>query len=181
VNATLKPGDIGFIYHPGNPISRLIAWVMGSRWSHTFLVIEQTPDRTYTCETTDYEVSVGYLERYFDEPGARIAIYRKAIPLTAAESQLAVKEALSHFETLYGYLQLFSLGLRRVLLRLFKLRINNFIRVGMVCTAVPIYAYRAAGIAPFFALDPEALDTQDLFEMIDKLSQAGAWTLVYSK
>lgn len=153
-----KPGDIGFV-HNGAMISKIISWAMESKWSHSFVVIGEVHGVMMVLETSDYEVTIGPLDRYLD--GRPLAIYRLE-DINDETRELICKRGLSLLGNKYGYAQLISLGVRR-LLRKFGININNFIRSGLVCCAVPLYAY-------YFILliDPESIDTEDLYQIIKK-------------
>lgn len=153
-----KPGDIGFV-HNGAIISKIISWAMESKWSHSFVVIGEVHGVMMVLETSDYEVTIGPLSRYLD--GRPLEIYRNESLSEEARSLICTR-GLSLLGNKYGYTQLISLGIRR-LFRKFGININNFIRSGLVCCAVPLYAY-------FFTLfiDPESIDTEDLYQVIKK-------------
>ena len=131
----LEPGDIGFLMHHDNWISKAIAWFMGSKWSHTFIVLESAPDRVYTVETSDFEVVVHTLEEYINDPNVSFEIYR-AKSLEKVQRNMISRESLKTLGETYGYLQLISLGVRCLLRRYFGIKINNFFRQGIVCCGV---------------------------------------------
>lgn len=153
-----KPGDIGFV-HNGAVISKIISWAMESKWSHSFVVIGEVHGVMMVLETSDYEVTIGPLSRYLD--GRPLSIYRLE-ELDEDERSIVCIKGLNLLGSKYGYAQLISLGIRR-LLRKFGININNFIRSGLVCCAVPLYAYEF-----ILGVDPESIDTEDLFQKIKK-------------
>lgn len=159
-----KPGDIGFV-HNGVLISKIISGAMGSKWSHSFVVIGEVHGVVMVVETSDYEVTIGPLYRYLD--GRPLSIYRLE-NISDASRSLICKRGLELLGVRYGYAQLISLGIRR-LLRKFGININNFIRAGLVCCAVPLYAYES-----ILGIDPESIDTEDLYQKIKK-----SFTLVH--
>jgi hypothetical protein len=172
----IKKGDIGFLMHHDNIISKTIAWFMQSKWSHSFIIADVIDDRIYILETSDFEVTFGYLERYLNDPHCSMEIY-SFDSLTEAKRTDMVQHAINlYFGSVYGYLQLISLGIRRLLGRI-GIKIKNFFRQGVVCCGVPMSALSITTILPFTNMDPESKDTQEFYEMI-KTSSA---KLVYSQ
>ena len=150
----IKEGDIGFV-HNGAVISHLISWAMGSKWSHSFVVIGEVHGVVMVVETSDFEVTIGPLSRYTD--GRPLSIYR-IDGLSEEDVSTVCKRGLSLLGVKYGHAQLLSLGIRR-LLRKIGINIGNFIRSGLVCCAVPLYAYEF-----ILGIDPESIDTEDLYQ-----------------
>ncbi len=101
----------------------------------------------YTTEAFSYEV------------WAPVDKYEDQLPLI-------VNGALTQRDKLYGYPQLISMGLRRILDRLFKITIGNFIRWGDVCCQVPLTGLSMTNIPPFMGVDPKDWDTEELFQNI---------------
>lgn len=160
------PGDIGFVMHKKNLLSRTIAWFMGSQWSHAFIVLEATPTRTYILETSDFEVMVSDLGVYLSDPDCHLVVYSPA-GLSDLMRELVCQEAMKNLKSVYGYAQLISLGIRRLLMRV-GIRINNFFRNGLVCCHVVTYGYRISRIPGLSGIDPESIDTEELFQIVDK-------------
>src|SRR5574339_318080 len=102
----LKPGDIGFVIHKDNWISKTIAWFMGSKWSHTAIILHPTDKRTYTIETSDFQVSIQIFEDYLKDTNIKMEIWSPS--LTDEERKIITNKALSHLGEIYGYLQLIS-------------------------------------------------------------------------
>lgn len=163
----LLPGDVFFVMHHNNWLSKTIAWFMGSKFSHCAVVLEQTNDRTYTMETTNFEVVPNIIERYFKDDQTSVTIMRKR-DMSLAYGQAVAREATLLNGLIYGYLQLFSLGVRRLLMRV-GIKINNFIRTGLVCCHVVTKAYKVGPIKELAELDDESIDTQELYELLEKL------------
>jgi hypothetical protein len=160
----IKKGDIGFAMTHDNWLSRAIAWFMGSSWSHTFLVLHVTEDRIYTVETSNYEVCIHSLDYYLKNPNCTIAIYQSKT-ITDEQRNMICNEALNVVQTNYGWLQLLSFGIRRILKRI-GIDIRNFIRQGMVCTAVPLLGYKNTHIQGLKGIDPESIDTEELYYLV---------------
>ena len=172
----MKPGDIGFIIHKDNWISKAIAWFMGSKWSHTFLVIDQSSKLTYTAETSDFEVTIGTVELYKLDPNVEMEIWTNDL-MSEDEKQQSAAHAYKLYGMNYGYLQLISLGIRRLLMRV-GIKIKNFFRFGIVCTAVPLEGMRHIKASGLYGIDPESIDTEELYQ---KIKKSNKWRKVYTK
>lgn len=176
----LQPADIGFLMHHDAPVSKIIAKFMGSKWSHTFLIAEQTTARTYTVETSDYHVETGWFDRHLADPNVSMVIFRPT-KLGLADKQRVVSVAIGTcYHTRYGYLQLLSLGIRRLLMR-FGVVVKNFIRQGMVCDHVVLYGYRGTDIPGLMHIDPESIDTEEVYQLLLGLVAQGYFEIVYTQ
>jgi hypothetical protein len=158
----LNKGDIGFIIHKKNILSKTIAWFMKSRWSHSFLVMGQWEHKTMLLETSDFEVVISTIDPYLNNPKVDVEIYRSKT-IGYNDSFKIRDEGFKIVKTIYGYPQLISLGIRRLLMRI-GIKIPNFFRFGMVCCAVPIYGHRVAKSSELYGLDPESIDTEELYQ-----------------
>lgn len=173
-----KTGDIAFVMHTDNWISKAIAWFMKSKWSHSLGILEQGKFGTYTLETTDFEVAIGMLERYLDDPNVEMEVWRPNYEMVHEDYRnKAARKWLSLYGDLYPYLQLFSLGLRRLLRRI-KIKIKNFIRIGHVCDQVVIYGVNVYPIKGIQGLDSQAYDTQEFYR---KVVLSKGFDLIYKK
>lgn len=164
VKPKLLPGDIGFLMHHDNWISKGFAWVMGSKWSHSFLIQETTEMRTYTSETSDFHVMIGTLDKYLGDKNVTMEIWR--CPWLSDEMRLKIaKEAVDRtFGDTYGYFQVISLGIR-IAFRHLKLRIKNWIKRGTVCCGHVMTGYHYAKI-PGWEFDPESIDTEEMYKLV---------------
>ena len=170
---TFRPGDIGFVMHPKSLISRTIAKVMGSKWSHSFMVYD-TGRKHYTVETTSYRVIIGNVEEYTKDKNCSMEIWRY-MGLIEPFQYMVAEGSYEQYGKLYGYLQLISLGIRRLLMK-FGITIRNFIRTGVVCDQVVLYGLTK--LIDFKDLDPESIDTEELYQLITNLPQ---FKLIYEK
>ena len=161
----LKPGDIGFSMTHNSWISKAIAWFMGSKWSHCFLVLDPDEDRTYLSETSNFEVWINYLEDYDKNPNVSYVIYSPKI--SDEQRKKIVKECMKNHGQMYGYLQFISLGIRCLLKKL-GVKIPNLIRQGVVCCQHVLYGYTHTDIPCFKGIDPESIDTEDVYQMVIK-------------
>lgn len=154
-----RAGDIGFVIHRKAILSRIIAWAMGSRWSHSFLVTG--PDSV--VETTSTTVKEDTVSQYINSSDAEYEIYRPN--LTDMECFYVAKEGLTHLGEWYGYSQLISLGIRRLFMAA-GINIKNFFRSRLVCCHVVTYAYEHSRIRELSSSDPEAIDTEELYQIV---------------
>lgn len=159
----LKPGDIGFVMHHDNPLSRAIAWFMGSQWSHSFIVFGECNGKILVVETSDLQVVINEADRYDTDPNVTMEVFR---PMATTDRCLeAALKAQALNGTVYGFLQLFSFGLRRLLRRV-GIKIPNFIRVGLVCDAVPLTGWYGSTIPDLKNVDPKSIDTEELYQIV---------------
>jgi hypothetical protein len=165
-------GDIVFVMHTKNWISKLFAGVMKSKWSHSAIVYGKLNGELVLLETNDYCVNVNYLRRYIEDKDCRVQIFRRPKPLDMREKSTVMKQGRPLIGMLYGYLQLPVLALRR----LFSLKLRNFSRQGLVCCHVIGYAYEGIE-SPLKDIDPESFDTQELYELI----VSNGWAMLYEK
>lgn len=153
---TLKEGDILFVMHHDSLLSKTIAKVMGSRWSHSAIVYGECFGKTLLCETSLYQVNLDYFERYVADPNCEFEVYRKK---GISENGPKIRSNCDlMLGKMYGYLQLLSLGIRR----LFRLKIPNFIHQGVVCCHVIAYALDGVD-CKFTKIKKESFDTQELY------------------
>lgn len=156
----IRPGDVFFLMHHDNLISKVLAWFMRSRWSHSGMIIEVAKS-TYVCETSDYEVTVGRLDRYLTDPNVTMEVWTP-IEMTDEDREMVVNRCLENVETLYGYLQLISFGIRALLARV-GIKIKNFIKQGYVCNENVLSGYVLSKATPFYGIDPKSIETQEMY------------------
>lgn len=173
-----KNGDIVFVMHRGNWLSRVIAWFMGSKFSHTALVsVEDVYGRIMLTETSDFEVTMNTLNRYIADPTVSIEVYRDE-KLNFDSRNRVASVSLKQLGELYGWLQLFSFAIRSIIKKITKKDIGNFIRQGRVCCAVVGYSFQEAIPSHWLSqIDPESYDTEELRQMCIK----NGLSLVYKK
>lgn len=164
----LKPGDIFFVMHHDHWLSKTIAWFMQSKFGHSGLILEQTAKRVYTLETTDFEVTESLFDRYENDEFCSFEVWRQEA-LSDDDRQAIMTRALFYDKAVYGYLQLLSFAVKRLLGRL-GIRIPNLVRSGLVCCHVVLYGYQGSGVKGLDQADPEEFDTQELYEMVENSS-----------
>jgi hypothetical protein len=170
----ISTGCIGFAMWNNNRISKIMSWFMQSQWSHSFYIWGFYGPYTILAETTDFEITKSTLDKYNNE-NAMLEIWEPISDI----NPLSMAAHGQYLEgQVYGYLQLISLGIRRILMR-FGIKINNFFRVGAVCTAVPIvHSNMEPGIKCLYRLDPESIDTEELYQLV---KNSGEYRMIYKK
>jgi hypothetical protein len=171
----VKAGDVFLLRSRGYWYSDAIAWFMGKdstgcQLSHCGVIIDYGRlSGPITLETSDYEVTYGALFKYVLKPDKyHLRVYR--LPESAWASPADMASSLADaddklYGRVYGYLQLLSLGLRRLLMRI-GVKVPNFIRQGQVCTAVALTYLSKSQMKVFSGIDPEAIDTVEFADMI---------------
>ena len=172
-----KTGDIFFVMNKKNMISKVISWAMSSNWSHSGIVYEMAKLNTYTLETNDFCVTHGTMEDYVTDLEHSMEVYRpKSIDENNA-CMAAIQTRAMLYGKMYGYLQLLSLGIRRLFMK-FQIKIKNFIRTSVVCCHVVGYFYKNLGKTFISKLDSEGFDTEELYQWIKKSDE---FELIYKK
>lgn len=157
----MNPGDIVFVMHRDSWVSRTIAWFMASRWSHTALIFD-SGRHVITTETNPYCVKHGTMTALDRDKASEYEVW-SPIGMSDWQRREIVDRSIDWIDKPYGWLQLFSLGVRRLVMRI-GLKIPNFIRQGLVCNHVVLYAY--IGQIPQFPADPESIDTEELYQIV---------------
>lgn len=138
---------------------------MRSKWSHSFLVLEHSQfGDTYVSETSDFHVNISTLARYCEAYDKTVEIYNP-VNLSVEQMRAIILDSRKRDGMVYGYGQLISLGIRRLILNYFKKDIGNFIRWNVVCNSHVGYAYKVSGL-PEFQADPEAIDTEEFYQIV---------------
>lgn len=170
------PGDVVFVMHHDNWISKVIAWFMRSKWSHSAIVIDVGHNYTFLLETTDLQVAMGTLDTYIEKDSTSVEVLRmQNVDLYEIVNALSVSSKIN-YGTLYGFLQLFGFAIKTLGKRV-GLNIPNFIRQGIVCSGVVSYTLKLLNLDIFKDSDPENIDTEELYQNLKKLN----FITVYSK
>lgn len=172
----MKTGDIVYVMHHDNRLSRLIAWFMKSKWSHSAIVIGSDRKRHYLCETSDFEVTLGSLERYMDDPRCSVEIWTPKALSNGARKEVSDR-AVTHVGRMYPYLQLLTFALRNGLRR-FGIKIPNLFTRGYTCNQNWLEGYTQTHGSPFVGMDCKQLDTQETYDI---MKNSGHFELVLSK
>lgn len=175
-NPTFKPADIAFVYKKGDLLSTILAWFMQSQWAHTATVLSPTSQYTFTTETSDFESTIGYIERYINDTNYNIEVWSPKGISDAERSSIANATLVVNYGGVYAYLQFISLGIRALLARI-GIKIPNFIRWGYTCDELVLYGYSTQSSLPGFkGFDYKSIQTQELYE---KVTQSGLFERVY--
>lgn len=161
----MRKADIIFIMHHDSWLSRTIAKFMGSKWSHTAICYDASGEKDYILETTEYRVKLTDLDDYTFDPECEYEIWTcdDLEPIMIDE---IVDECYKFNNNIYGYFQLISLGIRRLLMKI-GIKIPNFIRHSIVCNQLVLYGYQKSNIKELI-FDPESIDTQELYDIVSK-------------
>jgi hypothetical protein len=175
-----KPGDVFFLIHSKNDISKAIAAFTGSKWSHAGMIMEKGDFATYTIETCDFNVWTNHFEKYLRDPYCLMEVYRPKMDSLDIGAVVRAAQA-THGQT-YGYFQFISLGIRGLLrvagfLGLAKW-LPNFIRQGIVCNQVVLTGYQYSGIPGLQGIDPESIDHEETYQLV---KNSDRFELVFEK
>jgi hypothetical protein len=176
----IRPGDVFVVRSRGYWYSDAIAWFMGpdrngDKWSHTGIVRDVASDiGLITLETTDFEVTYCPLNKYVSNPEKYHLKVMRPKEFTG-DINTALKETDAQLnESMYGYLQLLSFAVKRLLGRI-GIKIPNMIRQGQVCTAVTLTYLSKCGPDYFRKLDVEEHDTTEFANMAIDLEFEVIW------
>lgn len=171
----LVTGDVVFVMHHGSLISKIISWAMGSKWSHSAIVYDNLAGKTLLCETSSFEVTLNWFNRYVSDKNTSIEVLRHHdwVNVISGNEAKIQKSCDSLIGVVYGYTQLISLGLRRLL----RLRIGNLFRSGLVCCHVVGYGLHELPGTGFEKVDPESFDTEEMYQWLKR----DGWVTIYSK
>lgn len=158
----LKPGDVCFVMHHDSILSRTIGWFMDSQWSHSFIVLEVTPLRTYILETSDFNVTFGHLERYLEDPNVSLEAYTS--DMTVDQGAAMMQTVVPLYNTLYAYLQLASYAVILLLAKI-GIHLKNHVKQGLLCDEIIMMAYAASPYPEFKGLNPYQYQTESVYQL----------------
>jgi hypothetical protein len=161
-----QPGDIFFVMHHENKMSRLIAWFMNSMWSHSGIIAQQTETRSYTVETSDFNVTLSTLEQYTKDPRTSLEVWRHRGISDKTRAEI-VENALMLDDKIFGYPQFISFAIRALLAKI-GIKISHFITSGYVCCQVPLTGYATAGVPGFTKEEIKAIHTEELYQKVSQ-------------
>jgi hypothetical protein len=171
-----QKGDVAFIMHNKETMARIMAWFMGSQWSHSNIVTKPTDEYTFVSETSDFTVTVGWLERYITDPTVSMEVWRITDLDPALGAQIAAT-CMANYNILYGYLQLISWFFVLLLAKI-GITIPNFIHQGLLCDQNILTGLNQAPIPGIQGVAPKSVETQKLYAMI---VNSGAFTKIYEQ
>jgi hypothetical protein len=158
-----QTGDIGFVISKNNIFSKIIAKVMKSKWSHSFLIINESETiETEIALPFKKSVHVDTIACHTEDPNKAVEIWRPIdqtnIFLTKIRAQCILGQA-------YSYILMILLGIRC----LFDRKFRNLYRKGFVCCTVVLYSY---------GMDAWAWDTEEMHQYV---STSGKFIKIYEK
>lgn len=172
-----QKGDVYFVMHHDETLSKIIAWFMQSQWSHCGFVLDgNSPDRTYVSETSDYEVTLAWIERYLIDPNCSIEVWRPT-QQTPEQIDTVANRLLQNQESLYAYWQLLSFALKCLLARI-KINIPNLLPWGYICDQHVLSGEVLIPTSGVYGLAPHQYQTQQWYEM---MQASNAYTLIYKQ
>lgn len=162
-----KPADVVFVMHENNKLSKIIAWFMRSKWSHSALVSTIIFNRWFLTETSDVQVYGNFLDKYLNDPECSVMVLRDP-NLTEQEREDIGKASTKQYGILFGFIQLPAFAIREIIFRIFKKQVKPFWQSGQVCCHVISYAFRdALGNSHFLGrIEPESFHTEELYQML---------------
>ena len=167
-------GAVGFsLYKGGNWFFRFLAkaiqfFTNHSKWSHTFTCFITDVDLgSFVIEAGDFGVSIDAFKKY------RSSDYNLELWMPLAPEEDIIK-GLQKTEELngktYGYFQLLGFIFVWVVKKVFRKKVNNPIKSGIICSELVLIYLQAVGVdkEKFEGLDKNSTSPEDLYEIIDK-------------
>lgn len=158
-----EPADVCFTTNKKSKLSAIFRWFMRSKWSHVFIVKEQTERETYIVETSSFEVIYNEISGYLSEENT-LEVWRPT-QLSEDERIAVVDECSKNIEKVYGHLQFISFGIRGLLERI-GIRIPNFIKIGLICCELVLAGYVISSIPGISGIDPKSMQTEELYKLV---------------
>ena len=173
----IQPGDVVFIMHHDSKLSKLIAWFMRSKWSHSALVVDVSESgEIWLSETTDTQIAHGRFSSYLNDPACTLEVL-SPIGVSRADLFAGIAEAENNTGRIYAYWQLLSLAVVCIGERL-GLRLPNVLPFGFVCNSHVLDAVQAYPIAPLHGVKPQSIHTERMYSL---MRGASSWRTVFEK
>jgi len=152
----IQRGDIIFVMHHDNKLSKLFAWFMMSDWSHCGIFADVGSFDEYIHETSDTQTKVGLFSLYENDPNCSFVVVR--VPgITPA----AMDKAAQYHNKLYGYVRLLGAAVRCLAKRIGFKSFPMIWKVGgPLCMMLPHAALKVVYDGMPSVGD---IDTQDLY------------------
>lgn len=167
-------GDVVFVYHKNNIISKLMAKIMGSNWSHCAVVYAIYEDRVLLCETSDWQVNLNWYDRYELDENCSLEVLRHPLADFTKQHNKLQDNCDIILGSIYPYIQLLSLGIRCLL----KRKIKNFIKWNFVCCHVVRQAFDNVPNSDISELEQKSFDTEELYQYLINNKK---WIIVHKK
>ena len=156
---------IGFSTRKSNLLSRFIKWMMGAKFSHTFLIFNVS-GVYLLLEAGNTGVTIDNLSHYAKSSQLVKKLYLKLPP----EQELAVTQAgLKRLDEPYNFFGL--IGFLFVLLQRklgWKQKNPLDVRGSVFCSQFLVEVLGEAGYLDYKTLDPAAVSPEDLYEKLLK-------------
>lgn len=173
MDVEFRPGDIFFVISHDNFMSRLIAWFMRSKWSHSGIIVKAGYKNAKLIETNSTKVITDEMYEHIDDPNKSLEVWRH--PYSEDKGMMAALYARDLLDKSYGYLRMLWSAMRQILLRVgITIKCNPI--PGTLCDDVVEYSYMRAGV-DIFKDDMRWIDTQELYLLI----QRQGFIKIYSK
>lgn len=149
------PGDILLSCHKKHPISKVIAGITRSNWSHTFMYLGDGK----ILESNWDGVIIRPLEYYLNNEYC-VGLFRVTPELDEKQTKKVIKEARKMLGIHYGFLQLLWQFILRICGKSEDPDWNLDVDTGVICTEVVAKAYQKIGIQ-FKDLPPHQMEPVD--------------------
>ena len=170
----IQNGDICFTMKHDDWASRVIAWFMRSKWSHSFLFGDISQTRRFIIQANQFECAWGNFKQFQDDPHVSYEVW-SPIGASQALREKVVDKVEAEVGECFGWLQFISWSIHCLFERI-GWEIPNFIRQGWVCDELVL---AGANLYPVLkGIDPKSIHTQDLYKIV---SQSGGFEKVASE
>lgn len=162
-------GAIGFSARRYNLLSRLIRWLTNSKYSHTFIVIddvEKISCQTRILQASGWKVQVNTLDEYL-KPGIDICIY--LLDKSEEDKEKAIQYCNIFLKEPYGFFQLIGF-LPVFFLRKLGIQIKNPISYGVPCSELVWRFMNCLGISEIQKIDRDSITPEQELEVLEKIS-----------
>jgi hypothetical protein len=163
-------GYVCFAYSKNEWIAKAIAFITGSKWSHTFLIAPPILDREMAMEASAEGVAmVPFDIAYRTNPNESYEVYRFKIPNKSIDG--SILKTMDMLETPYGYAEFFWFIWRAINKKLGRdiRKNNNWFQQGTICSGLVRLYIENAGLACLFSsFGKDSANQQDVYEVVKK-------------
>lgn len=152
---------IGFTYNQKNPISKLIAWITKSKWSHCFVVVGPIGNTDYLIAESSMTGGIKFnlLSKY-----DKLKYNLELIDLGDKCHQSDLEAILPLIGHMYGYIQAIGYLVAKIL----NLKTNPF-HDDVVCSELVYQFLLHTSLKPLIEnLDPNSVTPEQLYERLKK-------------
>lgn len=157
-------GTIGFCTKRANWVSRIIRWFTCSRWSHTYVIRQNTPD-ILVLEASKFQVQIVPITKYESRKYKNVFFLPDGYK--PEDIDRGLERAGAKIEQHYGWLQI--LGFIPVIIarRLLGMKIKNVARGGVVCSELVLqYLKGLDPEGPWKILQKDTTSPEDLHQLL---------------